>query len=193
LKHTLAARLEEIGQGFLEAARSDFPAQIEAAAAAIGDALASGRKLLAFGNGGSAADAEHFCGELVVRFQAERRALPAIALVSNPSVMTACANDVSYDSVFARQIEALGAPGDVAFGISTSGNSASVVCALEAARRQGLCAILLTGPNRGRATAHCDLLLSAPGATTARIQELHLAAYHLISELLDQRFSSPGA
>ena len=191
LKHTLAARLEQIGNGFLEAARSGYPEQIEAAAAAIAQAFATGGKLLAFGNGGSAADAEHFCAELVVRFQDTRRALPAVALVSNASILTACANDFSYEAVFARQIEALGAAGDVAFAISTSGHSPNVIRGLEAARRRGLCTILLTGPQPGGAREHCDVLLCAPGADTARIQELHVATYHLICESLDQRFATP--
>ena len=190
LKHTTAAKLEQIGHGFLEAARSHYPVEIEAAATAIGDALASGHKLLVFGNGGSAADAQHFCAEMVVRFQHKRRALPAISLVTDTSVLTACANDFSFDAVFARQIEALGVPGDVAFAISTSGDSLNVIRALEAARGQGLHTILLTGPRRGAACDHCDVLLAAPGADTARIQELHLAAYHLICELLDERFSA---
>jgi D-sedoheptulose 7-phosphate isomerase len=186
---SLAARLAEIGESFQQAAASEYPAQIERAAAIIGDALASGHKLLAFGNGGSAADAQHLCGELVVRFQTDRRALAAIALVNDAAVLTACANDYSYREVFARQIEALGQAGDVAFAITTSGNSPNVIRALEVARERGLSTILLTGSNPGPARESCDLLLAAPGSNTARIQELHLAAYHLIAELMDARFS----
>jgi D-sedoheptulose 7-phosphate isomerase len=184
----LASRLAEIGELFQQAAGSDFPAQIERAAALVADALASGHKLLAFGNGGSATDAQHFCGELVVRFQTHRRALAALALVNDAAVLTACANDYSYREVFARQIEALGKKGDVAFALSTSGSSPNVIRALEVARAQGLTTILLTGPHPGPAREFCDVLVSAPGENAARIQELHLAAYHLISELLDQRF-----
>jgi len=185
---TLAARLTEIGELFQKAAASDYPAQIEKAAEIIADALAGGHKLLAFGNGGSASDAQHFCGELVVRFQTHRRALAALALVNDPAVLTACANDFAYREVFARQIEALGQKGDVAFALSTSGSSPNVIRALEVARAQGLVTILLTGPNPGPAREFCDVLVSAPGENTARIQELHLAAYHLIAEFLDLRF-----
>jgi len=184
----LAAKLAEIGELFQQAAASGYPAQIEQAAVAIGDALATGHKLLAFGNGGSATDAQHFCGELVVRFQTHRRALAAIALVSDSAVLTACANDYSYREIFARQIEALGQPGDVAFALSTSGSSPNVIRALEVARERGLVAILMTGPHPGPAREFCDLVVAAPGDSTARIQEMHLAGYHLIAELLDLRF-----
>jgi D-sedoheptulose 7-phosphate isomerase len=190
MKHALRARFEEIGNGFLEAAQSAYPQQIATAADVIARSMEAGGKLLVFGNGGSAADAQHFAGELVVRFQTTRRALPAIALVTDSVVLTACSNDVSFDTVFARQLEALGAPGDVAFAISTSGNSPNVVCALETARRRKLHTILLTGTQPGKAAACCDLLLAAPGANTARIQEVHVASYHMICELLDARFSA---
>lgn len=116
----MASRLEEIAEGFQRAAASEYPAQMEAAAKTIGDALEMGHKLLAFGNGGSAADAIHLCGELVVRFQTHRRALPAIALVTNPGVLTACSNDYSYEQVFARQVEALAKPGERAGNTATS-------------------------------------------------------------------------
>ena len=174
---------------FSEASESGYAESIHAVATAIGDALAKGNKLLVFGNGGSAADAQHICGELVVRFQRERRPLPAIALASDASVLTACANDYSYAEVFARQIEALGAAGDVALGISTSGASPNVVRGFEVARSKGMTTILLTGPGKGKAAEHCDLVLSAPGCNTARVQELHLASYHLICEILDGKFS----
>jgi D-sedoheptulose 7-phosphate isomerase len=182
--------LKEIAQIFSLAAESSFPGSIEAAAAAIGDALEKGAKLLVFGNGGSAADAQHLCGELMVRFQQDRRPLPAIALVSDAAVLTACANDYEYAAVFARQIEALGKPGDVALAISTSGESPNVIRALEAARSKGVQTILLTGASTCSASRCADLVLAAPAAATARIQELHLAAYHLICEILDARFSS---
>lgn len=180
-------RLREISRVFSEAADSGYPQSVEAAAAAIGDALQRGNKLLVFGNGGSAADAQHLCGELVVRFVRERRPLPAIALTCDASVLTACANDYSYKEVFARQVEALGSAGDVALAISTSGTSPNVIRALETARARELYTILLTGPNAP--AENCDLVLSAPACNTARIQELHLATYHLICELLDARFA----
>ncbi|HEY7338656.1 MAG TPA: SIS domain-containing protein [Bryobacteraceae bacterium] len=184
-----STRLGEIGRMFSEAADSGFPEAIEAAAAAIGDAIENGHKLLVFGNGGSAADAQHLCGELVVRFERERRALPAIALTCDAAVLTACSNDYEYAEIFARQIAALGTPGDVALGISTSARSPNVIRGLEAARSKGMFTILLTGAQSCAATPICDLVLAAPGDKTARIQELHLAAYHLICEILDARFS----
>ena len=125
-------------------------AEITSAATLVGGALRDGRKLLIFGNGGSAADAEHIAGEFVGRFVAERRALPAIALSVSTSVLTAIANDYSFEEVFARQIEALGQPGDVAFGLSTSGTSANVVAGLRAARERGLRTLALTGRGGGR-------------------------------------------
>jgi D-sedoheptulose 7-phosphate isomerase len=182
------ARFEEIGQAFLEAARTSYPSKIAEAGETIGRALESGGKMLAFGNGGSAADAQHFAGELVVRFQSDRRALPAIALVTDAAVLTACANDVGFENVFARQIEALGRAGDVAFAISTSGSSPNIVRALETARERKLTTILLTGCRGGAAEQFSDLILAAPASVTARIQEIHLASYHLICELLDARF-----
>lgn len=185
---SVARQFEEIGAGFMQAALSGYPASVEEAAMHIARAMESGHKLLVFGNGGSASDAQHICGELIVRFRHVRKALPAIALCCDPAVLTACANDFSYDDVFARQIEALGMSGDVALGISTSGNSANVVRALQTARARGLFNILLTGSARGKACEFCDLLLAAPGATAARIQELHIASYHAICEMLDERF-----
>ena len=182
-------RLKEIGRMFSEASESAYVESVAAAAKMIGDALGRGNKLLVFGNGGSAADAQHICGELMVRFERERRPLPAIALTCDASVLTACANDYSYAEVFARQIEALGVAGDVALGISTSGTSPNVIRGLETARSRRMLTILMTGPSKATATG-CDLVLSAPGCNTARVQELHLASYHLICELLDAQFSS---
>jgi D-sedoheptulose 7-phosphate isomerase len=185
----VALRLKEISRMFAEAAESGYVDCIARAAASIGDALERGNKLLIFGNGGSAADAQHIAAELVVRFERERRPLPAIALAGDASVLTACANDYSYQEVFARQIEALGAAGDVALAISTSGSSPNVVRGLEAARARGMVTILLTGPSAGKSSHDCDLVVVAPGCNTARVQELHLAGYHLICEILDTRFA----
>src|SRR5207248_418308 len=140
-----------------------------------------------FGNGGSASDAQHLCGELVVRFRKDRRPLPAIALCTDAAVVTACGNDYSYDVVFARQIEALGQPGDIAFGISTSGNSVNVIEGLRAAKSLDLSTMLLTGASRGSACSYSDLILAAPGNTTARVQELHLASYHCICDIVEQQ------
>ncbi len=179
--------LLQIAQTFSAAAESDYAESVEMISERIADAFAQGNKLLVFGNGGSASDAQHLCGELVVRFQRNRRALPAIALCTDAAVMTACGNDYSFSLVFARQIEALGKRGDIALGISTSGSSANVVEALRTARRLGLCTILLTGPKKGPARDHSDVVVTAPGSNTARIQELHLAACHCICEAIEQR------
>jgi D-sedoheptulose 7-phosphate isomerase len=186
-------RLMQTADIFREAASSVMANRIEEAASSITKAFGLGRKLLVFGNGGSASDAQHLCGELVVRFQMSRRPLPAIALCCDAAVMTACGNDFSYDQVFERQIEALGQTGDVALGISTSGNSINVVKGLQAARNKGLSTILMTGPQPGRAGAFSDIVLAAPGPNTARIQELHLASYHAICELVESHFFGEGA
>src|SRR6185436_17445468 len=132
------------------------------AADLLHDAFAAGQKLLVFGNGGSSADAQHLTAELVGRFAAERRPLPAIALTTNQAILTAWSNDHSFTDVFARQIEALGAAGDVAFGISTSGTSANVVNGLRRARERGLRTIGMTGRSGGDVQPLCDVLLAVP-------------------------------
>ena len=155
----------------------------------LDDAFRSRHKLLVFGNGGSAADAQHLVAELVGRFATERRALPAIALTTNQAVLTAWSNDYSFADVFARQVEALGLPGDVALGISTSGGSANVVNAMRRARELGLRTIGLTGGRRGPICDVADLLLAVPLDSTARIQEVHLVTYHAICAALEQRIA----
>ena len=184
----VADRFREVADSVSQVVTSDYPKQVEAAAQMIVDAFRGGHKLLVFGNGGSAADAQHLCGELVVRFQCERRALPAISLCCDSAVMTACGNDFCYEDIFSRQIEALGAKGDIALGLSTSGASPNVMRAFGAARGQGLHTILMTGPKRTAAWDTCELVMAAPGRNTARIQELHLISYHLICELIDREF-----
>jgi D-sedoheptulose 7-phosphate isomerase len=168
-------------------AGSAYPASIGAAVDMLYDAFTSGRKLLVFGNGGSSADAQHFTAEFVGRFVAERRALPAIALTTNQAVLTAWSNDYTFDDVFARQVDALGVAGDVAFGISTSGTSANVVNALQRARERGLRTIGLTGSGGGRMAPLCDVLLAVPLTSTARIQEIHLVTYHAICAAVEAR------
>jgi D-sedoheptulose 7-phosphate isomerase len=180
---------EEMASLFLRVAESEYPKNIEKAAQLIGDTFEAGGKLLIFGNGGSASDAQHLAGEMVVRFQTNRCALPALALSADSTVLTACANDFAYSQIFARQVEAFGAPGDVALGISTSGKSSNVICGLEAARRQHLQTILLTGASGAQSEGEWDLVLAVPSVITARIQEVHLATYHLICEFIDQRFT----
>ena len=145
-----------------------------------------GRQVLAFGNGGSAADAQHLVAELVVRFEVERRALPAVALTTDTSVITAIANDYGYQVVFTRQVEALGKPGDVAFGISTSGKSPNVEAALTTAKAKGLVTIALTGRDGGRMGADADVHLNVAEQSTARIQEVHRTIMHAICAFIDR-------
>lgn len=184
---SVAERFLEIGKGFENAAKSAFPTAVAEAARILADAYERKGKLLVFGNGGSASDAQHLAGELVVRFQKNRRALGAIALCCDAAVMTACSNDFAYTDVFARQVEALGRPGDVALGISTSGTSPNVLKGLGMARSLGLTTMLMTGQKPLANASDYDLVLAAPGANTARVQELHLAAYHMICELIETR------
>jgi len=156
------------------------------AAEAISRATAGGRKVLAFGNGGSAADAEHLVAELVGRFEVERRALPAVALTSDSSVLTAIANDYGYEHVFSRQIEALGLEGDVAFGISTSGQSRNVEAGLATARARGLVTIALTGRDGGAMGLNADIHINVPESSTARIQEVHRTIMHAMCLLIER-------
>jgi D-sedoheptulose 7-phosphate isomerase len=158
---------------------------ILAAARTVAAALTAGRKVLFFGNGGSAADAQHLAAELVNRFRIERPPLAAIALTTDSSILTSIGNDYHFDEVFAKQILALGAAGDVAVGISTSGNSPNVVKAVEAARAKGLHTIGWTG--RGGRLAECaELVLRVDSAVTARIQEAHITFGHILCELVDR-------
>jgi len=159
------------------------------AAAAIVEALKRGGTLLMFGNGGSASDAQHMAAELVGRFQRERRALAAIALTADTSVVTAIANDEAFDRVFTRQIEAVGRSGDVAFGVSTSGASANVVAALQAARARGLQTIALTGRDGGAAGRAAAIHINVPSQVTARVQEVHRTILHIICDLVERAFT----
>jgi D-sedoheptulose 7-phosphate isomerase len=155
------------------------------AATAIAAALLEGRAILAFGNGGSAADAQHFTAELVGRYERERRAWPAIALTTDTSALTAIGNDYGFERVFARQLEALGRPGDIALGISTSGNSPNVLRGLEAANERGLVTIALTGRGgaAGKIAAHH---IAVQEERTSRVQEVHATVLHVICELVEQ-------
>jgi D-sedoheptulose 7-phosphate isomerase len=175
---TLDAWLAD-AEAMLAATRAaDLRDAMQGAVAATVSAISEGKPLLVCGNGGSAADAEHIVGELVGRFLRNRRALNAISLVSNAAVLTAWSNDFSFEQVFARQVEAHGGPGAVLLGISTSGNSANVVRALEAARGMGMATIGMTGEGGGRMAALCDHLLAVPSRFTPAIQQVHLALYH---------------
>ena len=152
----------------------DLEEEFSHMAAVCIESLAGGGKLLFFGNGGSAADAQHLATELSVRYSKNRPAIAAIAITTDSSALTAAANDLGYDQVFSRQIEALGRPGDVAIGISTSGKSPNVLRALRVAREMGLVTIGFTGENGGEMRELADHLLEVPSRTTARIQEMHI-------------------
>jgi D-sedoheptulose 7-phosphate isomerase len=155
------------------------------AAHVISEALRAGGKLLVFGNGGSAADAQHLACELVGRFLKERAAIAAVALTVDTSVLTCVANDYSFTQVFARQIEALGRPGDVALGITTSGESANVVAALQLAKARGLKTIALTGRDGGAAGRLADVHVNVPDQSTQRVQEVHQTLIHVLCEVIE--------
>jgi D-sedoheptulose 7-phosphate isomerase len=168
--------------------------RIVTAADAIDRALSAGGKVLAFGNGGSASDAEHLVAELVGRFEGERRALAGVALTADSSVMTAIGNDYGYDRVFTRQIEALGREGDVAFGISTSGRSPNVEAALAAAKGRGMLTIAMTGRDGGKMGADADIHLNVAENSTPRVQEVHRTIMHAMCVLIDRHIrAEPSA
>ena len=151
----------------------------------LAECLKAGNKVLIFGNGGSAADAQHLAAEFVNRFQIERPPLAAVALTTDTSILTSIGNDYNFADIFAKQIEALGKPGDIAWGISTSGNSANVIKAIKSARKIGMTTIGMTG--RGGELAACaDLVFSVAPDTTARIQESHITLGHILCELLER-------
>jgi D-sedoheptulose 7-phosphate isomerase len=166
----------------------DFIAQedaFERAAVRITDCLLAGNKILWCGNGGSAADSQHLAAELVGRFRHTRRAFPSIALTTDTSILTAIANDWSYDEVFARQVEALGQPGDVLVGISTSGNSKNVCNALTKAHELGIFTVAMTGESGGQMAALADVCLCIPATDPARIQEGHILCGHILCEWVE--------
>jgi D-sedoheptulose 7-phosphate isomerase len=157
------------------------------ALAMIEVSICGGRKLMLFGDGGSAADAQHIAAELVIRCKADRPALAAVALSTDSSTLAACANDLGYDAVFARQIEALARPGDVALGISTSGNSANILAALQEAKRRGAATIGLSSGTGGSMAEFCDVVIAVPSRVPARIQEMHALIGHMLCKALEQR------
>ncbi len=149
--------------------------------------IKNGGKIMFFGNGGSAADAQHLATELSVRYINDRAPIPAIALTTDTSALTAIGNDMGFDQLFARQIEAFGNPGDIAIGISTSGNSANILNALTKAQEAKIKTIGLTGRDGGKMPEVCDLLLITPSNTTARIQEMHITLGHMLCGALEQK------
>jgi D-sedoheptulose 7-phosphate isomerase len=183
------------GLGVMEAVAHDaaLHATLIAAAQATADALLAGRKLMVAGNGGSAADAQHLVAEFVCRLVDDRPAMRAVALTTDTSILTAVANDYGFERLFARQIEALGQPGDVFLAISTSGNSPNVLRALEQCRTKGIVTIGLTGKTGGKMTGGnmpplCDYLLRMPSDVTMYIQQAHLALEHIFSLLVERRY-----
>lgn len=155
-------------------------------AARLAETLRTGGKLLVMGNGGSAGDSQHFAAEIVGRFKRERRGLPALALTTDSSILTAIGNDYGFDAVFSRQIEALAEPGDVVVGLSTSGNSSNVQRALELARQRGCVTIGLLGRDGGSIKEFCDLPLVVPSSNTPRIQEAHITIIHIVCDLVEK-------
>jgi D-sedoheptulose 7-phosphate isomerase len=166
------------------------PSLMEAAIDCIVAALSGGQALLVCGNGGSAADAMHITGELVARFLKDRRAFRAICLSDNPVVLTAWSNDISFETVFARQVEAYGGEGAVLLGLSTSGTSRNVVAAFEQARRMNMRTIALTGEGGGTLAPLSDFLLAAPSRYTPLIQQVHLCLYHYLCEHVERRLAA---
>ena len=180
-----AANLNRVDDAYIDS--------VAAGAALLIEAFEAGRRVLVFGNGGSAADAQHIAAELVGRFSQDRAPLSVIALATNPALLTAWSNDKGYEDALARELTAVGQRGDVAWGISTSGNSPNVLGALRSARARGLRTLGLTGASGGGMREHCDVLIAAPASDTPRIQELHVVTYHAICALIEQRLFSGRA
>lgn len=184
-------RIDSLFQDSIEtkqAARAVLPTQIEQGGAAMVKCLLEGGKILSCGNGGSAGDAQHFSSEMLNRFERERPSLPAMALTTDASTVTSIANDYSYNEIFAKQIRALGNAGDVLLAISTSGNSANVVQAIQAAHDRDMVIVALTGRDGGdmaRLLRGKDVEIRVPSAVTARIQEVHLLAIHSLCDYID--------
>ncbi|WP_353191875.1 phosphoheptose isomerase [Pandoraea pnomenusa] len=186
--------IERIQQHFSDSVATKLEASktlaepIAAAAEVMVEALSNGNKILACGNGGSAADCQHFAAELVGRFERERPELPAIALTTDSSILTAVGNDYNFDVIFSKQVRALGHEGDVLLAITTSGNSGNVLAAIEAAHQRGMHVIALTGKGGGKvndALGELDVHICVPATRTARIQEVHLLTIHCLCDLID--------
>ncbi|MDO8714526.1 MAG: phosphoheptose isomerase [Polynucleobacter sp.] len=193
-KDTLERLRARASQHFLDSiavkqeAEKILPEQVARGVVAMTECLRAGGKVMACGNGGSAADAQHFSAELIGRFERERQELAAIALTTDTSILTAVGNDYSYDEIFSKQVRGLGKKGDILIGISTSGNSKNVVKAIEAAKKMGIKIIALTGNGGGKIASLLDaddIHLCAPSTRTARIQETHLVLLHAICDGVD--------
>ncbi|ERT61053.1 MULTISPECIES: D-sedoheptulose-7-phosphate isomerase [Megasphaera] len=171
----------------LQATRELAP-RIEEAGEIVRQALATGHKILFCGNGGSAADSQHWAAEIVGRFQKERPSLPAIALTVDTSILTAVGNDYGFDVIFSRQVEGLGCAGDVFVGITTSGNSGNILAAAAVARDKGLQVVGLTGSGGGKLAELCDVCLAVPSSVTARVQEMHSLIGHILCEIAEREY-----
>jgi len=171
----------------MEEAERHLSVKIAEVVGLVADALAEGRKLLIMGNGGSAADAQHFAAEIVGRFKLERRAMPAIALTTDSSIITAIGNDYGFDQIFRRQVEAFAEAGDIVIGISTSGSSGNVFAALVTAREIGCTTVGLLGRDGGAIAGISDIPLVVPVPDTPRVQEAHVTIIHIICELVEKR------
>ena len=185
MNQIIEQRLTEHLEALQRLKASDLPQKLEKCAECVAKALSGGHKVFFCGNGGSAADSQHLAAEFVGRFQKERKGLPAIALTVDTSVLTSLANDYGYETVFARQIQALGKQGDVLIGISTSGNSKNVLLAIEEAKTKGIACIGMTAEGGGKMADVCDICLAVPVRTTARAQEMHILMGHILCELVD--------
>ena len=163
---------------------------IEKAAKAVIDCVKAGKKVLFFGNGGSASDSQHMAAEFVGRYEKERRALPAIALTTDTSILTAVGNDYGFDHIFERQVAALGQKGDIAFAISTSGNSKNVMLAVQKAKAMGIYTIGLMGRDGGQLKPLVDLAIVVPSQKTSRVQESHIMIGHILCERVDEALSA---
>jgi D-sedoheptulose 7-phosphate isomerase len=187
-------KIKSIAQESIEVKRQFFETGAESvvrAAEMMIDSLKNDGKILVFGNGGSAADAQHIAAELVNRLNRDHPPIAAIALTTDTSIITSIANDTSFDELFERQVLALGRPGDVAFGISTSGNSRNVLKAVDAARRNGIKTIGLSGKDGGELALRADLTIIVPSNSTQRIQETHITIGHILCELIEDSLYPP--
>ncbi len=168
---------------------TDQQPALDAIADAVVDCLRAGRRVYTFGNGGSAADAQHIACELLGRFKCDRTALPALALSTDSSTLTAIANDLGYERIFARQLEGLLQPQDIAWALSTSGNSPNILAALDVARDRGAATVGFTGQTGGKMAPLCDYLFRVPHMSSDRIQEAHLLAYHYVCQRVESNFA----
>jgi D-sedoheptulose 7-phosphate isomerase len=185
LKNQIELQLKE-HQAVVDRLIEDQQEQIGAMIEVVIAALKQGKRIFFCGNGGSAADAQHLAAEFVVRFRVNRKALAAMALTTDTSILTACGNDFGYEEVFVRQVEAWVKTGDVLIGITTSGNSPNVVKALQSAKQQGAVTVAMTGESLGAISDFADVHLAVPSHITARVQECHIMVGHILCEMIDQ-------